>query len=128
MSMAEHNELGKWGERYALDVLDREGYMLVETDWRPPHSHGDIDIVAYTPDRTVMVFVEVKTRSREGALMPEDSVDAKKIRNIASCANRYIKQKGYDGDIRFDIISIIGSEDDIDHYEHIVDAFNPNLL
>ena len=40
----------------------------------------------------------------------------------------YIKQKGYDGDIRFDIISIIGSEDDIDHYEHIVDAFNPNLL
>lgn len=126
--MAEHNDVGKWGEHHALDMLDREGYILVETDWRPPHGKGDLDIVAYTPDHTVLVFVEVKTRSREYAMMPEDSVDLKKIRNIASCADKYVRLKGITDDIRFDIISIIGSKDNVEHYEHIVDAFNPNLL
>lgn len=126
--MARHNDVGKWGETYALDVLDREGYILVETDWRPPYGKGDIDIIAYTPDHTVLVFVEVKTRSEKGALLPEDSIDVKKIRNIANCANRYIKMNNIIDEIRFDIISVIGSENNIECYEHIVGAFNPNLL
>lgn len=47
--MAEHNKVGKWGEQHAADVLDREGYTIVETNWSPPGSHRDIDIIAYTP-------------------------------------------------------------------------------
>ena len=33
--MAEHNKVGKWGEQHAADVLDREGYTIVETNWSP---------------------------------------------------------------------------------------------
>ena len=126
--MAQHNDVGKWGERYALDVLDREGYILVETDWRPPHGHRDLDIIAYTPDRRVMVFIEVKTRSRKHDIQPEDAVDRKKILNLQHAANQYIKLFNVKEEIRFDIISIIGDENRVKSYEHIVDAFNPNLL
>ena len=126
--MAQHNDVGKWGERYALDVLDREGYILVETDWRPPRGHRDLDIIAYTPDRRVMVFIEVKTRSRKHDIQPEDAVDRKKILNLQHAANQYIKMFNVKEEIRFDIISIIGDENSVKRYEHIVAAFNPNLL
>ena len=126
--MAQHNDVGKWGERYALDVLDREGYILVETDWRPPCGRRDLDIIAYTPDRRVMVFIEVKTRSRKHDIQPEDAVDRKKILNLQHAANQYIKMFNIKEEIRFDIISIIGDENRVKSYEHIVDAFNPNLL
>ena len=126
--MAQHNDVGKWGERYALDVLDREGYILVETDRRPPRGHRDLDIIAYTPDRRVIVFIEVKTRSRRQAMLPEDAVDRKKILNLQHAANQYIKMFNVVEEVRFDIISIIGEDNNIESYEHIVDAFNPNLL
>ena len=126
--MAQHNDVGKWGERHALDILDREGYILIETDWRPPRGHRDLDIIAYTPDRMVIVFIEVKTRSRRQAMLPEDAVDRKKILNLQHAANQYIKMFNVVEEVRFDIISIIGEDNNVESYEHIVDAFNPNLL
>ena len=126
--MAQHNDVGKWGERYALDILDREGYILIETDWRPPRGHRDLDIIAYTPDRRVIVFIEVKTRSRRQAMLPEDAVDRKKILNLQHAANQYVKMFNVEEEVRFDIISIIGEDNNVESYEHIVDAFNPNLL
>lgn len=126
--MAQHNDVGKWGERHALDILDREGYILIETDWRPPRGHRDLDIIAYTPDRRVLVFIEVKTRSRKHDIQPEDAVDRKKILNLQHAANQYIKMFNVVEEVRFDIISIIGEDNNVESYEHIVDAFNPNLL
>ena len=126
--MAQHNDVGKWGELHALDILDREGYILIETDWRPPRGHRDLDIIAYTPDRRVIVFIEVKTRSRRQAMLPEDAVDRKKILNLQHAANQYIKMFNIVEEVRFDIISIIGEDNNVESYEHIVDAFNPNLL
>ena len=126
--MAQHNDVGKWGERHALDILDREGYILIETDWRPPRGHRDLDIIAYTPDRRVIVFIEVKTRSRRQAMLPEDAVDRKKILNLQHAAIQYIKMFNVVEEVRFDIISIIGEDNNVESYEHIVDAFNPNLL
>ena len=126
--MAQHNDVGKWGERYALDILDREGYILIETDWRPPRGHRELDIIAYTPDRRVIVFIEDKTRSRRQAMLPEDAVDRKKMLNLQHAANQYIKMFNVVEEVRFDIISIIGEDNNVESYEHIVDAFNPNLL
>ena len=126
--MAQHNDVGKWGERHALDILDREGYILIETVWRPPRGHRDLDIIAYTPDRRVIVFIEVKTRSRRQAMLPEDAVDRKKILNLQHAANQYIKMFNVVEEVRFDIISIIGEDNNVESYEHIIDAFNPNLL
>ena len=42
--MAAHNELGKWGEDTAADYLQRNGYTIIERDWKS--GHRDLDIIA----------------------------------------------------------------------------------
>ena len=123
--MAEHNELGKWGEQYAADYLQSIGYDIIERDWRI--GHRDIDIIARTGDGTTVVFVEVKTRTSDVVTKPDDAVDIKKIRNIGYAANNYIKTKGIVDELRFDIISIIGNNKENAQLEHIIEAFNPCL-
>ena len=46
--MAEHNDLGKWGEQVAVDYLQRKGYEILERDWKS--GHRDLDIIALDGD------------------------------------------------------------------------------
>lgn len=82
--MAEHNDLGKWGEEYAAVYLQKQGYVILDRDWRYGRSKSDIDIICKTPDMRTVVFVEVKTRATEQILAPEDAVNVQKVRHIGS--------------------------------------------
>ena len=117
--MAAHNELGAWGEQLAVDYLQRKGYTIVERDWKS--GHRDIDIIATYDD--VVVFVEVKTRRNRVFGEPEDAIDYMKLRNLRAAINHYVKFKRIDNEIRFDVISIIGTPDnglpEITHLEDI---------
>ena len=117
--MAAHNDLGKWGERLAADYLQGRGYVIMERDWKS--GHRDIDIIAQDGD--TIVFVEVKTRRNNDFTDPVDAVGYQKIRNLQQAANHYVKYSHIDGDIRFDIISIVGTPDSHAEIEHIKDAF-----
>ena len=123
--MALHNELGKWGEEYAVGYLRDKGYEIIQQDWRI--GHRDIDIIARTPDRTTVVFVEVKTRTKDDVTRPTDAVDMKKIKNIAHAANHYVKKNNIDDWLRFDVVSIVGNPEKLKSIEHIEDAFRPLL-
>ena len=123
--MGSHNELGIWGEQYATNYLRDKGYEIIARNWRI--GHRDIDIIARSPDNTTVVFVEVKTRTNDVITKPEDAVNLKKIRNIGIAANAYVKQMNVVDMIRFDIITIIGNNDNNAQLEHIKDAFNPCL-
>ncbi len=123
--MAQHNQLGKWGEEYAETYLRDHGYDIMERDWRI--GHRDIDIIARSPDGHDVVFVEVKTRTNDVVTKPEDAIDIKKIRNIGMAANAYVKAKNIVDNLRFDVMSIVGDCADNAQIEHIKDAFNPCL-
>ncbi|KXB83386.1 TIGR00252 family protein [Prevotella sp. DNF00663] len=124
--MAAHNDLGKWGEDYAADYLVREGYDIIERDWRL--GGKDIDIVARTPDGTTVVFVEVKTRRSDAITKPADAVNRQKMRNLGHAANAYVKMHQLWDELRFDVITIVGCDEETVRMEHIKDAFNPLLL
>ena len=119
--MAQHNELGKWGEDMAAKFLEEKGYHIVARDWKD--NHKDIDIVAIDTD--TLVFVEVKTRRNDFFLQPEQAVNGKKIKNITLAANRFIKMHQIDLQMRFDIISIVGTDESNCTINHIEDAFLP---
>ncbi|ALO47919.1 YraN family protein [Hoylesella enoeca] len=123
--MAQHNELGKWGEEQAAAFLKDKGYTICDRNWRD--GHRDLDIVALNEDQTTMVFVEVKTRTSAELQEPETAVDKKKIRSIANAAHRYLKQSDADYDVRFDIISVTGTDHSNVKIDHIINAFNPLL-
>ena len=116
--MALHNELGKWGEKVAASYLQQEGYTIVERDWKS--GHRDIDIVATDRDGT-FVFVEVKTRSNRLFTDPEEAVDFRKLRNMRAAINHYIKYRGINQEVRFDIITVVGSLGSKPEVEHIKD-------
>lgn len=124
--MAEHNELGKWGEDEAALFLEDEGYVILERNWRL--EHRDLDIIALTPDGETLVIIEVKTRTTAELQEPEQAVDKRKMRNLAVAANAYLKTCGMDKEVRFDILSIVGEARQVHHIEHLKDAFNPMLV
>lgn len=117
--MAQHNELGRWGEQLAADYLQQKGYDILERDWKS--GHRDLDIVA--KDGDVLVFVEVKTRRNRLFTDPEMAVDYQKIRHLQQAANHYVKRFAVDLDLRFDIVTVTGTPDTKAEIDHIVDAF-----
>ena len=123
--MAQHNDVGKWGEEQAATFLERKGYTICDRDWRA--GHRDLDIIALNEDQTILVIVEVKTRTSAELNEPEEAVNKKKIRNIGNAANLYLKQFNVEYDVRFDIVSVTGTSDSNAKIEHIIDAFNPLL-
>ena len=118
--MAQHNELGKKGEHVAARHLLQSGYSIRHTDYRV--GHKDIDIVAFKDGTTV--FVEVKSRSSDLFGEPEEAVDNAKIRNLISAANAYIARHKVSGKVRFDVITVVGTEEPykVIHFEN---AFDP---
>ena len=127
--MAEHNDLGKWGEQYVEAFLRRKGYIILERDWRHGRSLCDIDLICKTADETTIVFVEVKTRTTSDAALPEDAVTLSKMKRIGRAADNYVKLNDITEDLRFDIVALIGKDgSDEVRINHIEDAFNPLLI
>ena len=118
-NMASHNELGKWGEEMAAEYLLRQGYTIMERDWKS--GHRDLDIIAL--DGNTVVFVEVKTRRNRLFTEPEMAVDYQKIRNLQQAANHYIKYRHINQEVRFDVITVVGSMNETPSVEHIKEAF-----
>ena len=120
--MAEHNILGNKGENMAVRYLAGEGFAVLECNWRS--GRKEIDIIAKEQD--VLVFIEVKSRRNEDYGDARDAVTPRKMRNIISAADAYIKKHKIDNAVRFDIVTIVGNGDS-HKIEHIRDAFYPGI-
>ena len=117
--MAAHNELGKWGEDLAVAYLQGKDYMIIERDWKS--GRRDIDIIAKDESGTI-VLVEVKTRRNRVFGDPEEAIDYRKMQSLQQAINHYIKYHRINSEVRFDIISIIGtigSEPEINHIKDV---------
>jgi putative endonuclease len=71
-----------------------------------------------------LIVVEVKTRRNEEFGKPEEAITDRKIRNIIISTDTYIKRFEIDLPVRFDIITVTGTEPPF-HIEHIQEAFLP---
>ena len=60
-------DTGIRGEKLARDFLKRQGYRIIETNYRCPE--GEIDIIARHKDFLVFVEVRTKTSLKFGKLM-----------------------------------------------------------
>ena len=117
--MAAHNELGRWGEDMAVAYLQGKDYTIIERDWKS--GRRDIDIIAKDETGT-FIFVEVKTRRNRVFGEPEEAIDYKKMQNLQQAINHYIKYHQINGEVRFDIISIVGTTDSQAEINHIKDV------
>ncbi len=117
--MATHNDLGKAGEKFAIDYLQNNGYQILEKNWR--YLKAEVDIIALK-DNTLSV-IEVKTRSSDYFGAPEDFVNQKKIDLLITAIDEYVTRRNLPYEVRFDIISLLKKDNSFD-LEHIEDAFS----
>src|SRR5512144_1403746 len=88
--MAERQALGARGEEIAARHLATGGYRVIERNHRT--SLGELDIIA--EDGAEIVFVEVKTRVGGLSQVPEESVNAAKVRRLTRLAETYLATTG----------------------------------
>ena len=117
--MAEKNETGKKGEAVARTYLEISGYKILHTNWR--FHRYELDIVA--TDGKELVIVEVKTRSINYLLYPEDAINRHKIKHITTATNAYISKFGIEMPVRFDVVCMIKDQYSFTVEKHIEDAF-----
>lgn len=113
--------LGKWGEDEAARYLVAQQYEILERNWR--YSRAEIDIIARKQEQ--LVFVEVKYRQNSAFGQPEVFVNQRKQQLLAEAAAVYCEQNAYEGELRFDVISITGNPKTTYRIRHLEDAFFP---
>jgi putative endonuclease len=94
---------GRLGEAFAAEYLVRQGYEILEKNYR--RQFGEVDIVAR--DRGTLVFVEVKTRHSHLYGAPVEAVDKRKQRQLSKIAQGYLLScQLHDTAARFDVIGV----------------------
>lgn len=95
-------QTGKEGEKIAAAYLKKNGYRIIEKNYRCVL--GEIDIVAR--EKSELVFVEVKTRKSAELGYPEQAVGINKQKKMSQLALWYLQKKNADTGARFDVVAI----------------------
>lgn len=123
--MATHNDFGKKAEDMAVEHLLRSGYKILSRNFR--FQKAEIDIIAEKED--LIIIVEVKARSTDAFMLPQEAVKKSKIRLIVAAADHYLEEYNRNEEVRFDIITLLPDEERnlvIEHIIHAFDAFDAN--
>lgn len=116
--MANNLSKGKLGESTAIEYLIKNGYRIVEKNYKT--KLGEIDIIAFY--NGLLVIVEVKTRTSIDYGYPFEAVNKKKQKTIINVSQIFLIEKGLrDIQVRYDIIEIYMTKNI--KINHIEDAF-----
>ena len=116
--MAERNEKGKVGEELAKQYLINHDYKVLQTNWHA--GHYEVDIIAQKDN--LLVFCEVKYRTSNAFGEPESFVTRRQQQHIIKAAAFYVGKYQWQGESRFDIVSILTKKDTV-NINHIEDAY-----
>jgi putative endonuclease len=92
--------IGQAGEGVAARYLERQGYIILERNFRL--RLGEVDIIAR--DGKDLVFIEVKTRRTNTFGSPFEAVNVRKQQQIAKVAAAYVQ--GKEISVRFDVVAV----------------------
>lgn len=116
--MHQRAHLGKEAEQKVADQLIRQGFKIVEQNYRK--RHGEIDLIA--TKGSLMVFVEVKMRQHQYFDL-SDVITPGKQRKIICVAKEYIARKGTENQsYRFDVALLQGTPQGL-NVQYIPNAF-----
>lgn len=95
--------IGALGEEAAVKAIKKQGYKIIERNYRT--KLGEIDIIARDGEYTC--FVEVRLRKNNDYGSPADTIDMRKQQKLIRTAKYYaVTKKIYDTPMRFDVVLI----------------------
>ena len=118
--MESKKKIGGKGEKIAEDYLKKNGYRILEKNFKSKRS--EIDVIAKKND--CLVFVEVRTKNNDRFGTPEETINRKKKWKLKQNAKGYVNFKKYTGLYRIDAVCILFSENGnlkkLSHYKNII--------
>jgi putative endonuclease len=121
MKSRHRQSLGHLGESLAAAFLEKQGYSIIERNYRTPY--GEIDLLVSKGD--VIIFTEVKSRASSSLGPPEISITRRKAEHMRCAAEYYIQQHPeLPNEWRIDVISVQLNTNEtppeIDHFENAI--------
>ena len=115
----ENKTAGNIGEALAVREMMRQGYEILEQNYRG--SQGEIDIIAQKEG--LLVFTEVKARKGREQGLPGEAIDRRKRERIVRTAEEYLAAHEItERDCRFDVAEVL-EEDGKKYFRYIENAF-----
>jgi putative endonuclease len=110
------DELGRRGEQFAAEYLERAGLRILDRNWRC--ETGELDIVAL--EQRVLVVCEVKTRSGLRYGSPIEAISHSKRLRLRRLAGAWLSAQGLGFDeVRIDVIGLVGNGSGEFTLEHV---------
>jgi len=95
---------GKLGEDFAVAYLNKQGYEIIDRNFRI--RGGEIDIIAL--HQNTLIFIEVKTRSSSEFGTPLEAISYWKLKSLIKTAEFYkVKHPKLPESMRIDAIGVI---------------------
>ncbi len=95
--------IGKIGEDKTVELLKKQGCIIIKRNWRD--RYGELDIVA--DDGKNIIFVEVKTRSENSWVSGIDAMDIGKITRTRNAALMFMKRLHTNLPPRIDVAEVV---------------------
>lgn len=113
--------VAQWGEDLAVALLEDDGLVVIERNWRCRAGEVDIIAVETAPDATtVLVVCEVKSRVGYDFGDPLESVTPQKMARMRRVTGAYLAECRPGTDlIRFDAIGVVVSGDRAPQLTHV---------
>ncbi len=112
------------GENIACERLQRQGWHILQRNWRS--APYEVDIIAISG--LVLAFVEVKSSRSLRHAEPARQVKYRKFLNLSKAAYRYLHEFPHCGEIRFDLMECRWREGGLVECCHWEDFWKPNNL
>jgi putative endonuclease len=120
LKLNNNKSFGNEGEDIASDYLKKNGYEIIERNYR--FHKGEIDIVAKDNETNYLVFVEVKSRKSLEYGKPEYAITPAKAKQLKRMANYYLLDNHVKNtDCRLDVITVLLTPTNpplINHYKN----------
>jgi putative endonuclease len=101
-TMTHHIDTGRTGEYLAAEWLVRNGFTIIQRNWR--HHRYEVDIIAGRS--SILHFIEVKTRRSLAYGNPEESVSRKKLEHVMEGAAGWLHRWPAFRRVQYDVLAI----------------------
>ena len=118
--MSKSFDFGREAENFAAEFFEKNGYKILARNYF--YQKAEIDLIIQKDQ--LLIVVEIKARTYNPLISPEESVDKKKKKLIISAAHQFITINNMNVDVRFDILALEKREAQW-FINHIEDAFSP---
>lgn len=122
-----NRKTGNKGEQIAADFLANKGYEILEQNYR--NKWGEVDIVVRKSEtrnmklETIVVFVEVKTKTEEIYGEPWEMINKHKLKQIMQMGHLWCMENHYHGLLRIDVVGVwldmSGEVARVEHWENV---------